>query len=410
MHVPCPSQELSFSVPIAAGTPISAELTGTLVAEQGDTFAFSCKFTGASVAFLHVDDHLVCQHGANAGKCNSEGSTWCNGTDNPLPVRLRTNLPVRLSVVAAPGSTAVTADVSLSVVNGSHPSFDTELPALEVQRREMQASLLQGWGAFYAMSYLDHVLLPHAARVRLALCPLGNGTAPSDTAPNCLVEARIDWPDSSGPSADIRPGPHAYDRSFSRIYVEVDGCNVSVSAGGGAQLLLLVEVVPGSGGTNACEHVALVPVGLTTWFRANNVTASASALTFVSAGLGTTTVHSTASNDAGLAISPAVAAQPHLAIKLSSGYRLGLNSGDAPLSLETIAARLEAAEAVEMSRCAQYGALAEAKEAVQAAVMWQTIYNPIEQGPFAPVIRGNPWGLDAGTVNNDWAYVMFDCA
>ena len=34
--------------------------------------------------------------------------------------------------------------------------------------------------------------------------------------------------------------------------------------------------------------------------------------------------------------------------------------------------------------------------------------NPIEQGPFAPVIRGNPWGLDKGVVNDDWPFVIFD--
>ena len=40
--------------------------------------------------------------------------------------------------------------------------------------------------------------------------------------------------------------------------------------------------------------------------------------------------------------------------------------------------------------------------------MWQVIYNPIEAGPLAPVIRGNPWGLDKGVVNDDWPYVIFD--
>lgn len=400
---------MSFSLSTAPDVPVSAELTGTLIATRGDTFAFSCVFTGAAVAFLHIDDHLVCQHGANSGHCDSEGSTWCNGTDSPLPVRSRTSLPVRLSIVAAPGSVDVTATVTLSVVNGSGPPlFDAALPALEVQRRDMQAALLQGWGAFYAMSYLDHVLLPEAARVKLALCPLGNNSGIQP--PSCLVETRIDWPDSTGPQADVRPGPHAYDRSYSRIYVEVDGCNVSVSAGGGQRLLVLVEVVPGSGGDKACDNVAIVPMGLSTWFRANNVTASATALTFASAGLGSTTVFSTLSSDATLNISPEVAAQPHLAFRLSSGFRLGLNSGDTPLPLATIAAMIDAAAETEMSRYTKYGALAETKEAVQAAVMWQAIYNPIEQGPFAPVIRGNPWGLDKGTTNSDWAYVMFDCA
>ena len=60
------------------------------------------------------------------------------------------------------------------------------------------------------------------------------------------------------------------------------------------------------------------------------------------------------------------------------------------------------------TRYAKYGDLAQTKAAVQSAVMWQVISNPLEQGPFAPVIRGNPWGLDKGTVNDDWPYVIFD--
>jgi hypothetical protein len=68
----------------------------------------------------------------------------------------------------------------------------------------MQHSLLQGWGLFYDMSYLDHVLLPHGARVNLALCEVGtNGT--------CLSEARIDWPDPASKALNayhnIRPVP-----------------------------------------------------------------------------------------------------------------------------------------------------------------------------------------------------------
>ena len=45
---------------------------------------------------------------------------------------------------------------------------------------------------------------------------------------------------------------------------------------------------------------------------------------------------------------------------------------------------------------------------VQAAVMWTSAYNPIESGPFANVIRGNPFYLDNNAVNEDWDYVIFD--
>ena len=35
-----------------------------------------------------------------------------------------------------------------------------------------------------------------------------------------------------------------------------------------------------------------------------------------------------------------------------------------------------------VSRYTKYGALAATKRAVQSAVMWQVIYNPLEAGPF----------------------------
>ena len=55
----------------------------------------------------------------------------------------------------------------------------------------MQAPLRDGWGAFDAMSYLDHVLLPHSARVTLALCEVG-------AQGKCVVEGRIGGGGSRG--------------------------------------------------------------------------------------------------------------------------------------------------------------------------------------------------------------------
>ena len=57
---------------------------------------FVCDFGAATFAALHVDDHLVCQVGANAGRCGIDGgNTPCNGTDNPLPTLSRTKWPIR---------------------------------------------------------------------------------------------------------------------------------------------------------------------------------------------------------------------------------------------------------------------------------------------------------------------------
>eukprot|EP00729_Bicosta_minor_P029364 gene29364-29234_t len=58
-----------------------------------------CDFGRATVATLHIDDHLVCQLGGNVGSgCGAPGDPKpCSGIagDNPLPTMTRTSLPVR---------------------------------------------------------------------------------------------------------------------------------------------------------------------------------------------------------------------------------------------------------------------------------------------------------------------------
>jgi hypothetical protein len=129
---------------------------------------------------------------------------------------------------------------------------------------------------------------------------------------------------------------------------------------------------------------------LTTWFRANNATVSSpSSITFSSAGLGTTTVHSTASTEAAnLTLptnQPAITAQPHLAFQLRAGFKVGFNSGAAPKTLAAVVATLEAARKVEEAKYIKYGKLAGTKRAVQSAVMWQTIFNPCAHQPTLPL-------------------------
>jgi hypothetical protein len=49
---------------------------------------------------------------------------------------------------------------------------------------------------------------------------------------------------------------------------------------------------------------------------------------------------------------------------------------------------------------AAYGALADVKEALQAATLWNYIYHPAEYGPVLPVSRS--WDFVGGAVNSDW--------
>lgn len=72
---------------------------------------------------------------------------------------------------------------------------------------------------------------------------------------------------------------------------------------GGGDHFILNQVITGD-----CPNIVLVPIGTTTWYRANKVTATNSALTFDSHGLGTTVVHSTLASDHDVVLNDTIAA------------------------------------------------------------------------------------------------------
>ena len=89
--------ELSFTLPLSAPA-LSAEATGTLLADARLQYSFACDFGDATYAALHVDDHLVCQQGVHLHGCLDNDK--CNGVDNPLPtlsrsLRLRGGSPAK---------------------------------------------------------------------------------------------------------------------------------------------------------------------------------------------------------------------------------------------------------------------------------------------------------------------------
>lgn len=111
----------------------------------------------------------------------------------------------------------------------------------------------------------------------------------------------------------MRLGDHAYDRSFSEVFVAFEGCNISIAAAGGASLDLVISAVPEAESAAKCHSVALVPIGRTTWYRSNSIVASVDRLTFHSAGLGTASVYATAPSDSHVSLpNGAFHDEPHL--------------------------------------------------------------------------------------------------
>ena len=94
-----------------------------------------------------------------------------------------------------------------------------------------------------------------------------------------------------------------------------------------------------------------------------------------------TTIYATEASDDTIAVNTGLVKGPHLTYKLRNGFKIGLNSGKAPLSMAEIETKVQAAALKEAATYTRFGDLAETKEAVQSAVMWQLIWNPLEAGP-----------------------------
>ena len=512
------------------GAPFSASMTGTLTADRGYSYVFNCSFGGAVLGFAHIDGHLVCQTGVNGPHPPAGPSVISTAYDNPLPVLSATAWPVRLLIVHnGTGHDEVTFGMNISrqlvfhggeangagdnhtgsdqillpdrgseTASGSDTWLDQEgvlspdLAAAEMQRDMLQQQAAQGWAPWYDMSYTRLVRLPEGSTLTIALCDNGSSDASDDA--RCITETRTDWKPPHEADVVLRLGPHAYDRSYAQLFLATATCNVSIAYGGGAHLLVSVDVVDGCG--NGTE---LVLAAGSAWYRLHTLGATMDSLTFTPFGDGvkTTAIFSTVpGGQSSLVIPQSLSAQPHLVLPLSRNTSVGLS--DERLGHSEIRARLNAAWLAERQRYDAYGELAEVKMAVQgdtrvkgpdphltaptlshaqphqscpsrsqpqsrsrprfsfhsrcpsgscptatphstiskvfphpvpsatpsprahpfpdripstrchaAGVMWNVVWNPIES-VIAPVIRGNPWGWDPATVNDDWPYVLFD--
>ena len=67
----------------------------------------------------------------------------------------------------------------------------------------------------------------------------------------------------------FRLAEHAVDRSYSRLFLALDRCNVSMEASGGDDLQLLITPVtsPRGGHMGVCDGHAVVVTGTEAWSR-----------------------------------------------------------------------------------------------------------------------------------------------
>lgn len=218
---------------------------------------------------------------------------------------------------------------------------------------------------------IAQVLLPEGQVLTLALCDL---TA-KPVACNKAARSGVNH------APAFRLGEHAVDRSYGRMFLQHNRCNVSIEFAGGnssESLLMLVTPIPaavGKGATQGCDGFAAVALGSTAWYRHSEISTSISTagegvgadvdvLTYKSTGLRTSTLHSATPSNASISslLPPQLAALPHIAVMLnnpdiSSSSRSGSSTSRAlalsaagKMSVSEVADKLSHLRSAELAR------------------------------------------------------------
>ena len=114
-------------------------------------------------------------------------------------------------------------------------AFGGEVPPAQAARLSMQRALLHGvWGTWAKGSLSAHTLLPQGTMLKMGVCVAGG---------DCAEDATKSMNDGD----DVRLGPHAYDRSYTQLYFNYKGVNVSLETsqvgGPGGHLIALATPV-----------------------------------------------------------------------------------------------------------------------------------------------------------------------
>ena len=271
-------------------------------------------------------------------------------------------------------------------------SLSPQLPALEVQRRAMQADLATGWATWVFDDMLAIASLPSGLTVRPVLCQASNSS-------NCMEQLIVNAGGEGGAS-NVRVGSHSYDRSYAEVEsLEFHGLHLRLRWGQTAEGQLIWAATPLNTSTAAASDFVIKFEGSYTWMRAGSVsTSGTSSLVFDSFNLPSTTLRMISS-------ATATTANGSVLVTPLPAEGVALSSDPAQASLASVVSKLEAAAAAQQAIYAKYNTDADpnggkVRQAIEAAVMWNFIYVPAEAGPFAPVSRG--WSFAPGAVNSDF--------
>jgi len=255
--------------------------------------------------------------------------------------------------------------------------------------RETLLKPATGWNTWNVRSVLSHVLMPERFAINLGIKSYHSGS--------CLREALIgrkkagNKGGTSGPSEieDVKPGPHAYDGSFTSLEIEWDGVRLRVeTAVDGGDWLAVVTPL----NTQVKTACLTIEAGVL-WGGSGFARRDGNALVVDNGQTSLSVVTSSVLRDEPVT----EILGPYLMVPLHSKVCMATNRDKLSDTEAIVAARktafLASRRQVDAKRQELY-------DAMQICLAWDTIYDPFSDRVISPVSR--IWSCDNG------GWVMFD--
>jgi len=231
----------------------------------------------------------------------------------------------------------------------------------------LKKSIASGWNTWNTRSVLSHVLLPEGFAINLGLKEYRDSQV--------LREALIGR--FGEDEEKVRPGPHAYDGSYTRLELVWQGLRVVVESAvsGGGDLVLLVTPLE----LPVKPPVLFIEAGIL-WNRPGWARREPGRLCFTSAET-TVEVYATGAE----VFEPNLpTVSPYLAVTLDQP--VGVSTGTAR-TVEEIRALVEQGRDRHEAALQQYGEHRDSYEAIQTCMAWDTIYEPQRDRVVTPDSR-----------------------
>ena len=230
---------------------------------------------------------------------------------------------------------------------------------------KMKKSCMNGWKTWNNDSVLSHVRMPEGVGFRLGI---------KEYKHNRLLEkALIGQKDEDG---IVTPYAHAYDNSYTDLKVEWLENTIRVTTAlDGNDLVVLVKPEQ-----QPMKCSSLIIYGETYWNK-GGIAEKKGDILYLSKESNCIPVYMTSPHNGELFVrskGPYLSADLSCAVGISTGRRR---------SLEEIEKVIEKQKKKWMDNKAKYGDLAEAYNAMQTCLAWDTIYNPQEDTPITTVSR-----------------------